>query len=128
MIKHYFNGTLILDESNTSKMNYIIEDLSTKEQKSITNILDKIYASEVNKKLIRVSMRLYNNHTDGGNGFGQLYIGRDKFKTEGYFIGSYPLELQLFESVGQNIEIYLEDYTNASAEDGTQYEYKTRIL
>lgn len=128
MQNHYFNGTLTISDSlsNSNRMNYIVTS-PVSETKSITDILDKIYSSDVCNKLVRVALRIYdNNHII--NKMGSLLLARDKFHVESYHINSLPFELQLDELVGRNVELYLEDYTDATAEDGTQHDYNTRIL
>jgi len=111
---YYFNGKLILDETN-KKMNYIIEDKLTKEQTSITEILDNIFnSSKFDNKLVRVLGRVYNHDSIKDlNGMGNLLICRsNSSRTEGYCIGSLQLENKLFDAVNFDVEIYLEDYTD----------------
>jgi len=112
MKTHYLNGKLSLSElpSDKNRMNYIITDLHSQEQKSITDILEEIFDRENSvSKLVRVIGRIYdNNHTF--NGMGNLHMCHDKSHIEGYCIGSMQFELQLFELVDRNVEIILEDY------------------
>jgi len=108
----YFNGKLSLSDSQ-DKMDYIITDLVDHEEKSITKILDEVYASK--DKLVRATIRIYDNG-HSVYGMGQLFISRDRFHTEGYHIGSLPFELQLFELVGKNIELGLEWFTTVNDE------------
>ena len=115
MKQHYFNGKVILDENDTSKMNYIIEDNSTKEQTSITEILDNIFNStKFNKKLVRILGRVHNhNSIKDLNGMGNLLRCRSNYSCiEGYCIGSLQLDLRLFDLVGFEVEVILEDYTD----------------
>jgi len=116
----YFNGKISLDESDLSRMNYLVEDLTDHTQKSITDILDTIYNSkDTVKKLIRVSGRIYNsNHIF--NGFESLHISKDKYNTYSYHVGNFPLENQLFEIVGQCCELVLEDYTDSTSDSEVQ--------
>lgn len=109
----YMNGTVSLDESDLNRMNYIITSLADKTQTSITDILDTIYNSENTiSKLVRVCGRIYDtNHTF--NGFESLHISKDKYKTLSYHIGSFPIENQLYELIGCNVEILIEDYTDS---------------
>ena len=114
MKTYYFNGKLILDETN-KKMNYIIEDKLTKEQLSLTNILDNIFnSSKFDNKLVRVLGRVYNhNSIKDLNGMGNLLMCRsNSSRVEGYCIGSLQFENKLFDAVNFDVEIYLEDYTN----------------
>jgi len=125
MTNHYLNGTISLDETDQSRMNYIITSLENGIQISITDILDKIYKSKNTiKKLIRVSGRIYNNHTLPFNGFESLHISKDKYGTYSYHIGNFPIENQLYELIGKNVELIIEDYTDATAntEGMTQHE------
>lgn len=114
MIKHYLNGILTLDEQDQSRMNYVITNLSDGIQQSITDILDTIYnSSNTINKLVRVFGRIYNsNHTF--TGFNSLYITKDNTGVLGYHIGNFQLERQLYELVGEKIELLLEDYTEST--------------
>ena len=116
MTPHYLNGKLSLDEQDLDRMNYIVTDLSTGEQQSITNILDTIYnGTNTINKLVRVAGRIYNsNHIF--NGFETLHISKDKSRTYSYHVGSFPLEMQLFELAENNsmLELVIEDYTDAT--------------
>jgi hypothetical protein len=115
MQKIYLNGSLSLDESDMDRMNYIIKDVETGKQTSITDILDTIYnSSNTINKLVRVLGRIYNNnHTFGG--FNSLHIAKDRDGVYSYHIGSFPIWKQLFELAANNsnVEILLEDYTNS---------------
>ena len=114
----YFNGTLSLSDSisDQNRANYIVTDLSTQEPKSITDILDTIYKSNVCNKLVRIALRIFdNNHSI--NKMGSLMIARDKFHVESYHINSLPFCLQLDELCGRNIELVLEDYTDSVTEE-----------
>ena len=119
MTNHYFNGTLSLSDSPSdfNRMNYIVTDKVDGIQQSITDILDKVYSSNVCNKLIRVALRIYdNNHII--NKMGSLHISRDKFKTESYHINGLPFELELFYLINRDIELVIEGYTDFSfAED-----------
>jgi len=56
--------------------------------------------------------RVYNSTTTF-NGMGNLHMCRDKsHKVEGYCIGSFQLENELFNNVGNILELVLEDYTS----------------
>ena len=110
MKTYYFNDKLILDETN-KKMNYIVEDKLTKEQISLTNILDNIFnSSKFNNKLVRVLGRVYNH--DSIKDLNNLFSSCNSSHVEGYCIGSLQLENKLFDAVNFDVEIYLEDYTN----------------
>jgi len=112
MKSYYLNGLLTLNEKNTSKMDYIITDKTTQEQTSITSILEEIFNRDSSvSKLIRVVGRVYNS-TSTFNGMGNLHMCRDKsHKVEGYCIGSFQLENELFKNVDNELELVLEDYT-----------------
>ena len=112
MKSYYLNGLLTLNENNSSKMDYIITDKTSQEQTSITSILEEIFNRDSSvSKLIRVVGRVYNSTTTF-NGMGNLHMCRDKsHKVEGYCIGSFQLENELFKNVGNILELVLEDYT-----------------
>ena len=113
MKSYYLNGLLTLNENNLSKMDYIIKDKITQEQTSITSILEEIFNRYSSiSKLVRVVGRVYNS-TESFNGMGNLHMCRDKsHKVEGYCIGSFQLENELFENVENELELVLEDYTD----------------
>ena len=113
MKSYYLNGLLTLNENTRSKMDYIITDKITQEQTSITSILEEIFNRDSSvSKLIRVVGRIYNSTTTF-NGMGNLHMCRDKsHKVEGYCIGSFQIENILFENVGSEIEVVIEDYTS----------------
>ena len=111
----YLNGTLSLDEQDQTRMNYIITSLENGKQTSITDIFDTIYnGKNTINKLVRVSGRIYNNHTLPFNGFQTLHISKDKYGTYSYHIGNFAIENQLYELLEKNIEIVIEDYTDAT--------------
>ena len=109
----YLNGKLILDETNQLKMDYIIKDSITNVETSITNILEEIFNRGVTvSKLIRVIGRVYDSQISF-NGMGNLHMCRDKsHNIEGYCIGSFQLENELFKNIGEDLEFLLEDYTS----------------
>lgn len=113
MKTYHFQGKLYISDINSinNKINYIITDKSTNEEISITNILDNIFnGKNINNKLVRVLGRSNNIEF---NGMGCLHMCRNnEEKVEGYCVGSMKLENKLFENVGNDIEIYLEDYTH----------------
>jgi len=113
MKSYYLNGLLTINENNSSKMDYIITDKITQEQTSITSILEEIFNRDSSvSKLIRVVGRVYNSTTTF-NGMGNLHMCRDKsHKVEGYCIGSFQLENELFKNVDNELELVLEDYTS----------------
>jgi len=112
----YFNGELSISDQDESRINYIVTDLVTKKEKSISDVLNTIYKSNVINKLVRVALRIYdNNHVI--NKMGSLLIAKDKFHVNSYHINSLPFELQLDELTGCKIEMYLEDYTDSISED-----------
>jgi len=113
MKSYYLNGLLTLNENNLSKMDYIITDKITQEQTSIINILEEIFNRDSSvSKLIRVVGRVYNS-TETFNGMGNLHMCRDKsHKVEGYCIGSFQLENELFKNIDNELELVLEDYTS----------------
>ena len=112
MKKYHFSGELSISDtpSINNKMNYIINDTGTLEQTSITDILDNIFnGRNINNKLVRVLGRANNVEF---NGMGNLHMCRDKsHKVEGYCIGSFQLENELFKNVDNELELVLEDYT-----------------
>jgi len=117
MKQHYFNGKVILDETTQDKMNYIIEDKLTKEQSSITEILDNIFNSlKFDNKLVRILGKVYNHDSIKDlNGMGNLLMCRSNTsRIEGYCIGSLQLNVKLFDLVGFDVEVILEDYTDFS--------------
>ena len=121
MINHYLNGEISLDENDQTRMNYLVKDLTDGTTKSITDILDTIYnGKNTINKLVRVVGRIYESgHTF--NGFESLHISKDKYGTYSYFVGSFPMENQLYELSCNNskIELILEDYTSFEVmEDG----------
>jgi len=113
MKSYYLNGLLTLNENNSSKMDYIITDKISQEQTSIISILEEIFNRDSSvSKLIRVVGRVYNS-TITFNGMGNLHMCRDKsHKVEGYCIGSFQLENELFKNVDNELELVLEDYTS----------------
>jgi len=113
MKSYYLNGLLTLNEKNTSKMDYIITDKITQEQTSIISILEEIFNRDSSiSKLIRVVGRVYNS-TTAFNGMGNLHMCRDKsHKVEGYCIGSFQFENELFNNIDNELELVLEDYTD----------------
>ena len=113
MKSYYLNGLLTLNENNLSKMDYIITDKITQEQTSITSILEEIFNRDSSiSKLVRVVGRVYNSTTTF-NGMGNLHMCRDKsHKVEGYCIGSFQLENELFKNIDNELELVLEDYTS----------------
>ena len=113
MKSYYLNGLLTLNENNSSKMDYIITDKTSQEQTSITSILEEIFNRDSSvSKLIRVVGRVYNSTTTF-NGMGNLHMCRDKsHKVEGYCIGSFQLENELFKNVNNELELVIEDYTS----------------
>jgi len=113
MKSYYLNGLLTLNENNSSKMDYIITDKITQEKTSITSILEEIFNRDSSiSKLVRVIGRVYNSTTTF-NGMGNLHMCRDKsHKVEGYCIGSFQLENELFKNVNNELELVIEDYTS----------------
>ena len=113
MKSYYLNGKLIINENNSSKMDYIITAKTSEEQTSITSILEEIFNRDSSiSKLVRVVGRVYNS-TDTFNGMGNLHMCRDKsHKIEGYCIGSMQLENWLFKNVDNFCELVVEDYTS----------------
>jgi|GEM_PF-2412603 len=115
-------GQVILDENDLSRMNYLIHCPSTNKEVSLTDILDIIYNSKnAIKKLVRICGKVcVNGHSISRikelNGFEGLYIKEDKYHTQSYHIGNFPVENELFELIGEEIELILEDYTNSISE------------
>jgi hypothetical protein len=108
----YLKGTITLDEQDQSRMNYILTSCQG-EQTSITDLLDTIYNSKnCIKKLVRVVGKIccngHNFHCFEG-----LHIQNNKKGISGYFVGNFPVGDQLFELVGEECEIYIEDYTDS---------------
>jgi hypothetical protein len=124
MQKIILNGTLILDENDLERMNYLIKDLATSEVTSITDILDTIDNSESIDKLVRIYGRVYNSG-ETFYGFGKLinhHIDsiKDKCKIEGYYLCNcnFAIERKLYELSENNsmVEITLEDYSDSIGE------------
>jgi len=113
MKTYHFQGQLSISDTNSinNKINYIITSPSDNSQTSLTNILDNIFnGKNINNKLVRVLGRVNNIEF---NGMGCLHMCRsNEQKVEGYCVGSMQLESKLFENVGNQIEILLEDYTD----------------
>ena len=110
--KFYFTGKLIL--SNNLTVNYGVYNKPLTTFDSITDILNNIYKSDnplVRIKLIQIS----NRHTL--DKMGKLYIDKDKYGVEGFFINSLPLDLYMDEIVGEYIEIYIEDFITEISEE-----------
>jgi len=113
----YFNGKLSLSDKleDMNRMNYIITSKVDHVESSITDILDTIYASESCDRLVRVSLRPYNRN-ESINGFGKLAITRGELNIEGYHINSLDFESKLYNLLGQDVELVLEDYTDSVTE------------
>ena len=114
MKKYHFTGQLELSDSklDQSRINYIIINNETKEQSSLSDILDNIFNSQNSiNKLVRIIGRTNNAEF---NGMGNLLMCHDKSHVEGYCIGSLQLDYKLFNLIGEYIEVYLEDYTDFS--------------
>jgi len=113
MKTYHFQGQLSISEINSinNKINYIITNPNTQEETSLTNILDNIFnGKNINNKLVRVLGRANNIEF---NGMGCLHMCRSNGqKVEGYCVGSMQLESKLFENVGNELELYMEDYTS----------------
>jgi len=120
MTEHKFNGLLFLDENDLSRMNYKVKDMIDKTEKSISAILDIIYNDVECSlcKLIRVVGRFYNNSALPFSEFQQLRISKDEYGTNSYYIGTFPLEIQLHKHLGENLELLIEDYTDATKDIG----------
>ena len=111
--KFYFTCKLILSNDLT-KINYGIYNKLLTTFDSITDILNHIYKSDnplVRIKLIQTS----NGHTL--NKMGKLYIDKDKYGVDGFFINSLPLDLYLDEIVGEEVEVFLEDFITEVSEE-----------
>jgi hypothetical protein len=121
MTEHKFNGLLFLDENDLSRMNYKVKDINGVER-SITDILDTIYNNTNSSiyKLIRVVGKFRNNKSSF-NKFQQLHITKDKYGTQSYHIDTFPLENQLYKTIGQEIDLVIEDYTDATRDIGLFY-------
>ena len=110
--KFYFTGKLIL--SNNLTVNYGVYNKPLTTFDSITEILNNIYESDnplVRIKLIQIS----NGRTL--DKMGNLHIDKDKYGVEGYFVNSLPLDLYLDEIVGEQIEVFLEDFITEVSEE-----------
>jgi len=114
MTEHCFNGLLTLDENDLNRMNYIVTNLADSTHKSITDVLDRIYNSKNTiNKLIRVVLKPYNSN-DIFNAFQSLQITKDKFGTYSYHVGNFAIENALYNLIGTNIELTIEDYTDST--------------
>jgi hypothetical protein len=122
MQEHYFNGSLILDENDQSRMNYIVKPLADNSQQSITDLLDGIYNSNNTiSKLMRIVIKPFNSNKVY-TVFQSLCIKKDmKYGTYSYHVGDSPLENKLFELVGSNIEVWIEDYTDSTDTEETRH-------
>lgn len=122
MREHYFNGKLILDEQDQSRMNYIVKPLADNSQQSITDLLDRIYnSSNTISKLIRVVIKPFNSNKVY-TAFQSLCIKKDmKYRTLSYHVGDFPLENKLFELVGSNVEVWVDDYTDSTDTGDTRH-------
>ena len=110
--KFYFIGKLIL--SNNLTVNYGVYNKTLTTFDSITDILNHIYKS--NNPLVRIKLiQISNGHTL--DKMGKLYIDKDKYGVDGYFVNSLPLDLYMDEIVGEQIEIFIEDFITEVAED-----------
>jgi len=112
----------ISNKSNKSnkpnKPNYIITSLIDNSTKSITQILDTIFASQNTiDKLIEVRLVEYITGKEY-KGFGKLIIGRESYNTkvESYFVGNFTIEKTLFELLDTNVEMILVDLTDSIGE------------
>jgi hypothetical protein len=125
MREYYFNGLLMLDENDQSRMNYIVIDLADSSQKSVTDVLDKIYNSNNTiSKLIRVIIKPFNS-SDLYGGFESLCIKKDRYGTYSYHVGDFALENRLFKLTESNIEMWVEDYTDTTETTGDLQHGKT---
>jgi len=112
--EHYFNGLLILDEQDQSRMNYIVTDLADNSKQSITDLLDRIYNStNTISKLMRIVIKPYNSN-EIYSSFQSLCIKKDIHGIIGYFVGELALDNKLFELVGSNVEVWVDDYTDST--------------
>ena len=119
MQEHYFNGLLILDEQDQSRMNYIVTDLADNSKQSITDLLDRIYNStNTISKLMRIVIKPYNSNNLYG-AFQSLCIKKDIHGIIGYFVGELALDNKLFELVGSNVEVWVDDYTDSTDTEET---------
>lgn len=111
----YLKGTITLDEQDQSRINYILTDYQGNKT-SITDLFDIIYYSKnCIKKLVRIAGKICTkSHTF--HCFEGLHIQKDKQGILGYHIGNFPINSQLFELVDEEVEIYLEDYTDSISE------------
>jgi hypothetical protein len=105
-------------------MNYLVKDLATKKETSVTDILDTIDNSESIDKLVRIFGRVYESG-ETFYGFGKLinhHIDsiKDKCKIEGYYLCNcnFAVERKLYElsENNSNVEIVLEDYSDSIGE------------
>lgn len=120
--KFYFTGKLIL-ANDLNKINYGVYNKNLTTFDSITNILDSIHKS--NNPLVRIVVKqLDNGHVK--NHMGDLYVDKDKYGIDGYFINSLPFDLYLDEIVGENVEIFIEEFEN-DMEDGTRHDNNIKI-
>ena len=110
--KFYFTGKLIL--SNNLTINYGVYNKPLTTFDSITEILNNIYKSD--NSLVRIKLiQTSNGHTL--DKMGKLYIDKDQYGVSGYFVNSLPLDLYLDEIVGEQIEIFIEDFITEISEE-----------
>ena len=121
-MKHIFSGELKLKDDLDS-MDYYIYNSKKVTSNNITNILDYIYEKS---KPIYLSIKYKDSIAETHKIFkvGFLNKNLDKYGVLSYFIQTelenYPLELELFELVGQEVEIVIED--NLKTEDWEAYD------
>jgi len=105
-----FIGKLVLGEKSLNEMNY---GVITKTEhgitySSITDLLDKIYKSD--NPDVHITIKYYNE--DGNlhkiDKSGELLRDKDKYNVYGYFVNQYPLELELFNLVDNEITMFIE--------------------
>lgn len=115
MLTFHKTGIVNLDENDLNRMNYIL-NTNDGQRFSLTDMLDTIYNSKNSiKKLVRICGKIccngHNFHCFEG-----LHIQDNKKGIPGYFVGNFPISDQMFEFVGSEIEILIEDYTDSIGE------------
>lgn len=104
--KERFNGKLTLSNKSLSTMDYCVVSKSERDlltNTSLTKLLNKIY--KYNNPEIKIVLNVDGHRIEKS---GELLRDKDKFNCYGYFINEYPLESELFDMVGKDVQIYVE--------------------
>lgn len=104
----HFSGELKLQ--NSLDMNYGIFNNRHMTFDSLSEIFTEILNSS--SPFVKFAMRLDNNHKIEKQG--KLHINKDKYDIDSLFINEYPLESELFDLVGSEINgIWIEHLAEA---------------